>query len=73
LQGSDGVFVASFMMFKSKDGVEFSACVWTKDVDTSMPRTGNLLEPDPRLIPPRYRARQFPSDEQMAQLRRVAK
>jgi len=99
LQGSDGVFVASFMMFKSKDGVEFSACAWTKDVDTSMPRTefvglvtqveskervlvrgddvmsvaGNLLEPDPRLIPPRYRARQFPSDEQMAQLRRVAK
>jgi hypothetical protein len=99
LQGSDGVFVGRFMMFKSKDGVEFSACVWTKDVDTSMPRTefvglvtqveskervlvrgddvmsvaGNLLEPDPRLIPPRYRARQFPSDEQMAQLRRVAK
>jgi hypothetical protein len=39
LPGSEGVFVASFMMFKSKDGVEFSACVWTKDVDTSIPRT----------------------------------
>jgi hypothetical protein len=99
LPGSEGVFVASFMMFKSKDGVEFSACVWTKDVDTSIPRTdffglvtqveskervlvggddvmsvaGNLLERDPRLMPPRYRARQFPCDEQMAQLRRVAK
>jgi hypothetical protein len=39
LPGSEGVFVASFMMFKSKDGVEFSACLWTKDADTSIPRT----------------------------------
>jgi hypothetical protein len=30
---------------------------------------GNLLELEPDLAPTRYRARQFPSDEQLAKLR----
>ncbi len=92
------IFVASYKIYERKDGFAYSACVWTKGIDSSLPRSeniafmadvenpdyfvvpweaaasvvGNLLEPEPDLAPVRYRARQFPSDEQLARLRPLA-
>jgi len=92
------VFVANFTIFTREDGSNFSACVWPKDVDSSLPQAeviglvvddesrdsfmvpwdkaasvvGDLLEEEPGLTPVRYRARQFPSDAQIAQLRQLA-
>jgi hypothetical protein len=41
--------------------------------DAAMPVAGSLLEEEAGLVPVRYRARQFPSEEQIAQLRALAK
>jgi len=91
------IFVASYKIFERKDGLAYSACVWTKDVDSSLPRAeriafmvdpeggdhfvvpweaaapivGNLLETED-LVPVRYRVREFPNPEQIAELRRLA-
>lgn len=92
----DDVFIANFMMFKQQDGSGFSACVWAKDVDTSLPRAeflgfavseddqfmvswdaavavvGKLMQQEEGLVPVRYRVREFPSDAQVAELRKLA-
>jgi len=41
--------------------------------DAAMPVAGSLLEEEAGLVPVRYRARQFPSEQQVAQLRRLAR
>jgi hypothetical protein len=41
--------------------------------DAAIPIIGGLLQEEPGLIPVRYRAPRFPSDDQIAQLRRVAR
>jgi len=95
----EDVFIANYLVFKGEDGNTFSACVWPKDCDTSLPRAevigfaldeggndrllvawdaavsvvGDLLVEESGLIPVRYRAREFPSDEQIAKLRQMAK
>ena len=92
------IFVASYKIYQRKDGFAYSACVWTKGIDSSLPRSeniafmadvndpdyfvvpweaaesviGNLLELEPDLMPPRYRAREFPSEEQLARLSPLA-
>jgi hypothetical protein len=92
------IFVASYKIYERKDGLAYSACVWTNGIDTSLPRSeniafmadvenpeyfvvpweaatsiiGDLLELEPDLAPVRYRARQFPSDDQLARLRPLA-
>jgi hypothetical protein len=92
------IFVASYKIYERKDGLAYSACVWTDGIDSSLPRSeniafmadvenpeyfvvpweaaasviGNLLELEPDLVPARYRARQFPSGEQLARLRPLA-
>jgi hypothetical protein len=92
------IFVASYKVYERKDGLAYSACVWTDGVDSSLPRSenialmadvenpeyfvvpweatesviGDMLELEPNLVPVRYRARQFPSEEQLAKLRPVA-
>jgi hypothetical protein len=92
------IFVASYKVYERKDGLAYSACVWTNGIDTSLPRSeniafmadvenpeyfvvpweaaasilGDLLELEPDLAPIRYRARQFPSDDQLARLRPLA-
>ena len=92
------IFVASYKIYERKDGLTYSACVWTNEIDSSLPRSeniafmadvenpdyfvvpwetatsviGNLLEREPDLLPARYRARQFPSQEQLAKLRPLA-
>jgi hypothetical protein len=89
------IFVASYKVYERKDGLAYSACVWTDGIDSSLPRSenialmadvenpeyfvvpweaaasviGDLLELEPDLMPVRYRARQFPSEEQLARLR----
>jgi hypothetical protein len=40
--------------------------------EAAAPVVGDLLELEPDLVPVRYRARQFPSDEQLAKLRPLA-
>lgn len=91
-------FVASYKIYKGDNGRVYSACVWSSDVDTSLPRAekiafvvsvenkdmfavqwdaavsvvGDLLEEEAELVPPRYRARQFPNNDQIARLRRFA-
>lgn len=93
----EDVFIANCALFKDEGGAEFSVCVWTKDVDSSLPRTDfivfmvdpaakdhfmvpwekawplveSLLEQETELIPARYRARQFPSDDQIAELQKL--
>jgi hypothetical protein len=92
------IFVASYKIYERKDGLSYSACVWTNQIDSSLPRSeniafmadvenpdyfvvpweaaasviGNLLELEPNLVPPRYRARQFPSEEQLEKLHPLA-
>jgi hypothetical protein len=92
------IFVASYKVYERKDGLAYSACVWTDGVDSSLPRSenialmadvenpeyfvvpweateaviGDMLELEPNLVPVRYRARQFPSVEQLAKLRPLA-
>ncbi len=89
------IFVASYKIYERKDGLAYSACVWTNEIDSSLPRSeniafmadvenpdyfvvpweaatsviGDLLEPEPDLVPARYRAKEFPSKEQLAKLR----
>jgi hypothetical protein len=41
--------------------------------EAAVPIIGNLLEEEPDLKPVRYRARQFPNEDQIARLRRVAR
>ena len=36
------IYVASYMIFERKDGLTHSACVWTKGVDSSLPRAENI-------------------------------
>jgi hypothetical protein len=36
------IYVASYMIFERKDGLARSACVWTKGVDSSLPRAENI-------------------------------
>ncbi len=97
IEGID-IFVASYKIYERKDGFAYSACVWTKGIDSSLPRSeniafmadvenpdyfvvpweaaasivGDLLELEPDLMPVRYRARQFPSEDQLARLRPLA-
>jgi hypothetical protein len=92
------IFVASYKVYERKDGLAYSACVWTDGVDSSLPRSenialmadvenpeyfvvpweatesviGDMLELEPNLVPVRYRARQFPSEDQLAKLRPLA-
>jgi hypothetical protein len=92
------IFVASYKVYEPKDGLAYSACVWTDGVDSSLPRSeniafmadvenpeyfvvpweaaeavvGDMLELEPDLVPVRYRARQFPNEEQLAKLRPLA-
>ena len=43
------IYVASYMIFERKDGLTRSACVWTKGVDSSLPRAENIsfvVDPD---------------------------
>jgi len=40
--------------------------------DAAVAVVGNLLEPEAELVPARYRARQFPGSEQIAELRKLA-
>jgi len=37
LPDREDVFIANYMVFQREDGSKFSACVWPKDVDTSLP------------------------------------
>ena len=91
------VFVASFTMYEEANSKDMhSICVWSKNVDSMLPRTdrivllidpetkdrvsagwelalsvvGHLMERDPELIPERYRVRSFPSELEIAELRR---
>lgn len=36
------IFVASYKIFERKDGLAYSGCVWTKGVDSSLPRAENI-------------------------------
>jgi hypothetical protein len=91
------LFVASYKIYERKDGLAYSACVWTKGVDSSLPRAeniafmvnpeggdhfvvpweaaapivGNLLDEETEFVPVRYRVREFPGAEQIAELRRL--
>jgi len=93
------LFVASYKIYERKDGLAYSACVWTKGVDSSLPRAeniafmvdpeggdhfvvpweaaapivGSLLEEETEFVPVRYRVREFPNAEQIAELRRLAR
>lgn len=92
------IFVAGYKLLERKDGKTFGVCVWTKDVDSSLPQAdnigfvvdpeagdmfmvpwdaavpivGSLLEEEPEFVPVRYRAREFPSDAQVRELRKLA-
>lgn len=60
------------------ESIAFVVSVENKDMfvvpwDAAIPVVGNLLEEEPELMPVRYRARQFPSNEQIAQLRQLAR
>lgn len=92
------IFVAGFNLYERKDGLAYSVCVWTRGIDSSLPRTervafmvdpdardhfvvsweaampivGDLLVKETEFVPARYRAREFPSDVQIAELRRLA-
>ena len=37
------IFVASYNVYKQKDGAEYSACVWTHDVDSLLPKTERIF------------------------------
>ena len=37
------IFVASFTVYQQKDGEEYSACVWTRDVDSLLPQTERIV------------------------------
>ena len=91
------IFVASFATYETVDTKEtFSVCVWSKDVDSILPRSdriiflidsettdrvnvawdiaesvvGHLMEKQSDLVPERYRVRSFPSDTEIAELKR---
>ena len=96
-RSGDDCFVASYKIYEHPDGTVYSACVWSNEVDSSLPRAekiafvvdvenkdmftvpwdaalpivGDLLEEEPGLTPVRYRAREFPSAEQIGRLRRL--
>jgi hypothetical protein len=89
------VFVANYSVFEKPGLGQSSVCVWTKGVDSSLPRTEkigfmispaskefvlagwdaawpvvkHLLEEEREVVPVRYRARKFPSDEEMGKIR----
>lgn len=88
-------FVASFKILEGKEKGEFSVCVWTKGVDSSLPQAdsiafivdpkrdmfvvpwdqaveiaGGYMKEESGLIPPRFRARDFPGDDQVRRLRK---
>ncbi|HEY6373182.1 MAG TPA: hypothetical protein VIX37_21585 [Candidatus Sulfotelmatobacter sp.] len=92
-------FVANYTVYERNDGTVYSLCVWSNDVDSTLPRAecigfvgsvedqdmfvlrwdaampvvGSRLEEETSLVPVRYRVRQFPNDEQIAQLRQLAR
>lgn len=37
------IFVASYNVYQQKDGAEYSACVWTRDVDSLLPKTERIF------------------------------
>ena len=57
----------AFMLDAEKG--EFFRVPW----DAAASVVGNLMEADAELIPKRFRVREFPNDEQIAQLRKLAK
>ena len=42
-QNSVEVFVATYMIIERKDGLEYSACVWTNGVDSLLPKTETII------------------------------
>jgi hypothetical protein len=40
--------------------------------DAAVPIVGSLLEEEPEFVPVRYRAREFPNDAQVRELRKLA-
>src|SRR5579859_1829717 len=97
-QDGTDIFVAGYKLLERKDGKTFGVCVWTKDVDSSLPQAdnigfvvdpeagdmfmvpwdkavpivGSLMEEEPEFVPVRYRVREFPSDGQVMELRKLA-